>query len=177
MIKNSMRAFGAAVAIGAAAAAGIWGSHAVAQTSAGPFTEAQAQAGQPIYASRCSACHASGGETVRLVGPGFTQAWRSRSTRELYTRIKTTMPFNDPGSLSEAEATAVVAYILKSNGAAAGTTAFTPATDVAIASIIAEQRRRDPYAGYVSLSGMPATTGITVPGTVAHYTPITEEML
>jgi len=33
------------------------------------------------------------------------------------------------------------------------------------------------YAGYVSLSGMPAATGITFPGTVAKYTPVTEEML
>ena len=136
MIKNGIRAFGAAVAIGAAAAASIWASHAIAQTSAGPFTEAQAQAGQPIYASRCSACHATGGETIRLIGPAFTQGWRPRSTRELYTRIKTTMPFNNPGSLSEAEASAVVAYILKSNGATAGTAAFTPATNVPIASII-----------------------------------------
>jgi alcohol dehydrogenase (cytochrome c) len=149
-------------------------SHAIAQPSTGPFTEAQAQAGQSVYASRCAVCHASGGETIRLIGPAFTQAWRSRSSRELYTRIKTTMPFSNPGSLSEAEAAAVVAYILKSNGAAAGAAAFTPATDVAIASII---RPADPYAGYVSLSGMAAGTGITVPGTVAKYTPVTEEML
>jgi alcohol dehydrogenase (cytochrome c) len=175
MIKNTLRAFGTAAAIGAAAAAGIWASHAIAQTSAGPFTEAQAQAGEAVYQSRCAACHAAGGETIRLVGPAFTQAWKSRNTAALYTRIKTTMPFNNPGSLSEADASAVVAYILKSNGAKAGATAFTPATDVAIASIIAE--RRDPYAGYVSLSGMSAATGITVPGTVANYTPVTEDML
>jgi len=180
MIKNRNkalgRALGAAAGIGAAAAAGILVSHAIAQTSAGPFTEAQAQAGQPVYESRCSACHASGGETIRLIGPAFAQGWRSRSTAALYTRIKTTMPFSNPGSLTEAEATAVVAYILKSNGAKAGATDFTPATDVAIASIIAEQRR-DPYAGYVSLSGVSAGTGITFPGTVAKYTPVTEEML
>ncbi len=177
MIKNTMRAFGAAAGLGAAAA--IWASHAMAQTSAGPFTEAQAQAGQPLYVSRCAGCHDAGGETARLMGPAFTQDWTSRSTAALYTRIKTTMPFSNPGSLSGAEAAAVVAYILKSNGATAGTAAFTPATDVAIASILAEQRRRraDPYAGYVSLSGVPAPTGITVPGTVANYTPVSEDML
>ena len=45
MIKNRDkalgRAFGAAIGIGAAAAAGIFVSHAIAQTSTGPFTEAQ----------------------------------------------------------------------------------------------------------------------------------------
>ena len=173
--KASMRAFGAAVAIGAAAAAAIWVSHAIAQTSTGPFTEGQAQAGQPLYAGRCASCHDSGGETVRLVGPGFTQVWTKRSTRDLHTRIQKTMPFNNPGSLTDAETTAIVAHILKSNGARAGTTALTPATDVALSAVIPQ--RRDAYAGYVSPSSVPVGTGITFPGTVANYTPVTEEML
>jgi len=179
MIRNTMRTFGAVVGLGGAAVAAIWASHAIAQTGVGPFTEAQAQAGQPIYASRCAVCHDAGGETIQLVGPAFTQAWNSRSTAALYTRIKTTMPFNNPGSLSEAEATAVVAYILKSNGATAGATTLTPTTDVPIASVITARgnQGKDRYAGYVSLSAMSAATGITFPGTVAKYTPVTEEML
>jgi len=175
--KVSMGAFAAAVALSAAGAAGLWASHALAQPGvvAGPFTEAQAQAGQAVFTGRCASCHEAGGETVRLISSGFTDVWRARTTRDLYTRIKTTMPFGNPGSLSEAETASVVAYILKGNGAAAGATAFTPATDVSINTIIAA--RRDAYAGYVSLSGMPAATGITFPGTVAKYTPVTEEML
>src|SRR3954466_6863688 len=86
-------ALAAAVALGGA---GIWMSHAMAQTGSGPFTEAQARGGQPIYVSRCASCHDAGGETPRLMGPAFTQGWKSRSTRDLYTRIKTTMPFNNP---------------------------------------------------------------------------------
>src|SRR5215471_2241578 len=179
MIKNTMRAFGATVGLGATAAAAIWASHAIAQTRPGPFTDAQAQAGQTIYSTRCASCHEAGGETTRLIGAGFTDAWRTRTSRDLYTRIKTTMPFSNPGSLSDGETASVVAYILKSNGAAAGSAEFTPATTVAINSIIAQRRAQptDPYAGYVSLSGVPAATGITYPGTVAHYTPVTEEML
>src|SRR5690348_928517 len=140
MSKTTMRALGATAVLGAAAAVAILASHAIAQTSGqtkiGPFTEAQATAGQPIYVSKCSACHDAGGETAKLIGPSFTQGWKSRSTKDLYTRIKTTMPFNNPGSLTEAETTAVVAYILKSNGATAGAAALTPATDVPIASIV-----------------------------------------
>ncbi len=176
MISHPMRAVGATIGLSAAAAAAIWTSYAIAQTGKpGPFTDAQAQAGQPVYVSRCAGCHDAGGETARLMGPAFTQGWKSRGTAELYTRIKTTMPFNNPGSLSEAEASAVLAYILKSNGATPGATAFTPTTDVAIGSIVPE--RRDPYAGYVSLSGAQAATGLTFPGTVKSYTPVTEEML
>ena len=173
--KTALGAFAVALALGAA---GVWVSHAVAQTKPGPFSDAQAQAGQGVYTKSCAVCHESGGETIRLIGAGFTDTWRKRSTKELYTRIKTTMPFSNPGSLSEAEAASVVAYILKSNGAAAGPAALTPATDVAINGIIGEPRaRRDPYAGYVSLSGVAAGTGITFPGTVAKHTPVTEEML
>src|SRR6187402_995123 len=102
MIKASMGAFAAFGAVLALGAAGIWASHAVAQTGTapGPFTEAQAQAGQAVFTGRCASCHEAGGETIRLIGPGFTDTWRTRTTRDLYTRIKTTMPFGNPGSLS-----------------------------------------------------------------------------
>jgi len=174
--KAAMAAFAGALALGAAA--GLWASHAGAQTKPGPFTDTQAQAGQAVYNSRCASCHEAGGETVRLIGAGFTDLWRTRTTRDLYTRIKTTMPLSNPGSLSDAEAASVVAYILKGNGAAAGSAGFTPATDVAINTILPGRARAgDPYAGYVSLSGMPAATGITFPGTVEKYTPVTEDML
>src|SRR6478735_3703115 len=130
--KASMGALGSAVAL---AVAGIWASYAVAQTRGGPFTDAQAQAGQAIYDRSCASCHEAGGETIRLIGASFTDAWRTRSTRDLYTRIKTTMPFSNPGSLSDAEAASVVAYILKSNGATAGATDLTPTTAVAINTV------------------------------------------
>ena len=179
-VTGALAAFGAAVTLGAAV---IWASDGVAQSriAPGPFTDAQAQAGQAIYSARCSSCHEAGGETIRLIGASFTQAWKTRNTRDLYTRIKTSMPFNDPGSLSDAEAASVVAYILKSNGAMAGAADLTPTTAVAIGTIIAAQADGNQgaglYAGYVSLSGMPPASGITVPGTVAHYTPVTEAML
>ena len=173
---RALAAFGAALMLGAA---GLWASSGAAQTRSGPFTDAQAQAGQAIYNSRCASCHDAGGETIKLLGAGFTATWKTRTTRDLYTRIKTTMPFSDPGSLSDADTASVVAYILKGNGAVAGSADFTPTTSVAISTLLPERARAktDPYAGYVSLSGMPAATGITVPGTVANYTPVTEAML
>ncbi len=125
--------------------------------------------------ARCSACHDGGGETIRLVGPAFTQSWTKRSTRDLHTRIQKTMPLTNPGSLTDAETASIVAYILRGNGAKAGTTAFTPTTDVAISTIISS--RRDAYAGYVSPSSVALGTGVTFPGTVEKYTPVTEEML
>jgi len=130
--KAAMGAFTAAIALGAMGAAGLWASHAGAQTRPSPFTDAQAQAGQAVYNRTCASCHEAGGETIRLIGASFTDVWRTRTTRDLYTRIKTTMPFSNPGSLSDADAASVTAYILKGNGAAAGTAAAAAAGDAVL---------------------------------------------
>ena len=108
------------------------------------------------------------------------------------------MPVNNPGSLSNETAVSVVAYLLKNNGAAAGTAAFTPTTAVAINTITPARRRsrRGRTAGRPRTARLrlrfrrsaqrrcraaprrrPFRTGITVPGTVAKYTPVTEEMM
>src|SRR5438445_10786619 len=106
------------VALGAAIAAGIWVSHAVAQSTAspGPFTNAQAQAGQAAYTRNCASCHGSG-EAPPLAGAGFLGVWGNRTTRDLFARVKDTMPLNNPGSLSDDTAVSVVAYLPKNNGA------------------------------------------------------------
>ena len=181
--KASMRAFAAVALLGAAGAAIIWASHAVAQTgiAAGPFTDAQAQAGQAIYNGRCASCHDAGGETARLFGASFSDGWKSRTTHDLYIRIKTTMPFNDPGSLSDAAAASVVAYILKNNGAVAGAADFTPTTTVAINSIIAAQAAG--VAAQTHMRGTSASAAWPLPPASPcrerwpNYTPITEDML
>jgi alcohol dehydrogenase (cytochrome c) len=197
-------ALGAAVMFGAAVA-GVWVSHAAAQTSAGPFTNAQAQTGQAAYASNCASCHDSG-EAPPLVGAGFLGVWGNRTTRDLFARIKDTMPLDNPGSLREDTAASVVAYLLKNNGATAGTAAFTPTTAMAINTLVPGEapqqsaqtgtgRRartqaangNNPDAAASAGGSNPDAdlrrgvvvfrTGITVAGTVAKYTPITEDMM
>src|SRR5579862_10023435 len=128
-----------AVAAGAAVAfvaVGGWLTHALAQSAAkpGPFTEAQAVAGKAAYAQNCARCHDSG-EAPPLTGAGFLNVWGSRTTHDLFARVKDTMPVDNPGSLSNETVVPIIAYLLKNNGAAAGATAFTPATAVAINSI------------------------------------------
>ena len=107
--KASMRAFAGVLTLAAAGAAGLFAWDAVAQTGTapGPFTDAQAQAGQAVFSKSCASCHEAGGETIRLISSAFTDVWRTRTTNALYTRIKTTMPFGNPGSRSEAEAASV----------------------------------------------------------------------
>lgn len=168
-----------------AVAAGVFISQALAQqaSAGGPFTAAQAQAGQIAYAQNCARCHDSG-EAPPLAGQDFLKIWAGRNTHDLYARIHDTMPVDNPGSLSADTVGAIVAHILKQNGVTSGTAAFTPDTRVAIGAITASPPRQPAQAGPPRSadaelrSGVVAfRTGLTVEGSVAHYTPITEEMM
>src|SRR5579862_5193824 len=85
--------------------------------AAGPFTAQQADAGRAIYQSTCAPCHLANMkgsfEAPPLAGGNFLNTWRSRTTAELFTRIRKTMPVNNPGSLSDDDAANLVAFILQ----------------------------------------------------------------
>ena len=61
--------------------------------------------------------------------------WGPHTTQELFTRIRESMPPENPNGLSADTYASIVAFLLKANGAQAGSSAFTPETSVAIASI------------------------------------------
>lgn len=80
----------------------------------GVYTETQADQGEQLAVAVCFVCH------VTQEWRGLARAWSGRPLGELYQLIRRTMPNDDPGSLSREEYAAVVAYILKLNGAVAG---------------------------------------------------------
>jgi mono/diheme cytochrome c family protein len=83
---------------------------------AGAYTEEQATSGAALYRANCAACHAK----VQQTGKSFQESWGGRSLYDLFTRVRTTMPFDDPGRLSAEEYALVLAYLLKLNGYPAG---------------------------------------------------------
>src|SRR5947209_8893009 len=91
-----------------------------AQQSGPAFTPAQAQAGQGVYDQNCAGCHGANfqgsGDAPALSGGTFQLQWRNRMISELFGHILQTMPPNAPGSLSEAAALNVTAYILPRYG-------------------------------------------------------------
>ena len=92
------------------------------------FTASQAAAGAKTYAAQCSRCHGANLEGVSapaLRGSGSGLA--GDSVHDAYVFISTQMPAGNPGSLSAAEYSNLVAYILSRNGHTAGTTSLTPA--------------------------------------------------
>src|SRR3981081_4368167 len=90
----------------------------------GVFTVDQANIGQVAFQATCAKCHqadlSGGAEAPPLAGPQFMSAWRGRTTSELYTKIVTSMPADNPRTLSDQAVGALVAFILRQNGAAAG---------------------------------------------------------
>jgi alcohol dehydrogenase (cytochrome c) len=189
MVRKNILLLGAAALVSAAL-----GSVALGQSAAGPFTQAQVDAGRQAFADNCAACHLADltgtNDAPALAGSAFMGAWGKRTTAQLYSKIHTTMPLGRGGSLDEATYAGLVAYILRANGATPGTTAFTPATAVAIGSIANGQmpaglntvraangapvppRRPDP--GRFSL---PTKFGLTLKGNIQNYVPVTDEML
>src|SRR5437868_1029396 len=135
MRNTTIPLLGAAIALGAAA----FGPMAFGQGASGPFTQPQVQAGQQAFADNCAACHlqdlSGTNDAPALAGTPFMGAWGKRTTAQLYSKIATSMPLGQGGSLSEAQYADIVAYILNRNGARAGNNAFTPASAVQIDTI------------------------------------------
>jgi S-disulfanyl-L-cysteine oxidoreductase SoxD len=98
-------------------------------TSAQPvgsfYTDAQADAGQTVFASQCAICH--GDRLEGKVGPALAgeqflsvSQYQELTAGFLYKLMSRQMPKNAPGSLSKTEYLDVLAYILKMNGYPAG---------------------------------------------------------
>src|SRR5687767_9422097 len=102
-------------------------------STAGPFTAEQATAGRTAFQVNCAGCH--GADLMGfppLAGAAFMGGWSTRTTRDLFGLIQTTMPTDRPGALSADTYVNIVAFILQSNGRTPGTQALTAATSVPI---------------------------------------------
>src|SRR5215467_5786287 len=100
-LKTILYVSGAAAALGAAAFAAV--SLAAAQPAAnanGVYTNDQATIGSTTFQTICAKCHQpdlrGGAEAPPLAGPQFIGAWRGRSTSDLYTKIISSMPADNP---------------------------------------------------------------------------------
>ena len=178
-----------AVALALAVAGAAQQAAAPPAAAPGPatITAAQATAGRDAYQARCASCHlpdlAGRNEAAPLVGRAFMAAWRDRTTQDLFDYIRTSMP---PGgaTLGADEYLAITAFILRSNGAATGTTALTATTAVPIGSIATGVAPTTTTAAPAQAAGgapRPAAAaparGLYVSGEVPRLTPVTDEML
>ena len=100
----------------------------------GVYTDDQAQKGGPLYNQYCAACHgdtlAGGEEAPPLSGGDFQSNWNGLTAGDLFDRIRTTMPLNNPNSLSSPINANILAYIFSVNKFPAGKTELPPQTEV-----------------------------------------------
>jgi len=101
--------------------------HARAQTVSvwdGIYTDAQAARGDIGFAAHCANCHGASlggtGEAPALAGPQFLSDFDGLTLGDLFDRIRTTMPQDNPGSLTRDQYADILAFILKANAVPSG---------------------------------------------------------
>jgi alcohol dehydrogenase (cytochrome c) len=171
-------------------------------SAAGVYTAAQAQAGQTAYTQSCAGCHGAdfrgSGDAPAVAGPDFAAKWGPRAVNDLFTFLVQSMPPASPGSLGEAGTLAVTAYLLQINGAPAGQQSLTATVSTPMNALLTRGRGAQPPAQAAAggggrgrgaappvlgagtaapARGGSANRGVTVPGEVKNYVPVTADML
>ncbi len=91
-------------------------------TRDGVYTDAQAARGAAIYKDKCVACHGptlGGSLAPPLAGDDFAAAWGGPLSA-IVDKIQATMPANAMGTLTRAQATDVLAFMLQTSKFPAG---------------------------------------------------------
>lgn len=90
----------------------------------GVYTDAQAERGATGFTGHCANCHGANlsgtGEAPALVGPQFLSDFDGLSAGDLFDRIRTTMPQDNPASLTRDQYADILAFLLKANGMPSG---------------------------------------------------------
>jgi mono/diheme cytochrome c family protein len=115
----------------------------------GVFTAEQARRGQAVYTGPCDRCHGFKLDGAPddpdmlpappVAGPKFLRKWEGRTLVALFDYLRTTMPSNNPGYLSDAEVADIVAYMLSVSGMPPGEAALEPNPTTLAAVLIVSQ--------------------------------------
>jgi alcohol dehydrogenase (cytochrome c) len=145
------------------------------------FTVEQQELGQAAYLANCATgCHqldmSGNGPIAPLRGDRFLSTYGARSVGELTEAIRSAMPPTAAGSLTQETYLNITAFILAMNGAAPGITMLGLENPTLISTITDPAAAAQPIAAN-AIGQDTGPVGITVPGLVPDYMPITEAML
>src|SRR3954469_7139685 len=94
-------------------------------SAGGAYTAEQASAGERIYVDKCASCHGADVAGIErapaLAGSAFAESWQGRDLGRLRDRLET-MPPTAPGSVSDADAASLIAFLLRAADMPAGRT-------------------------------------------------------
>ena len=90
----------------------------------GVYTQAQASRGETVYSKECASCHGQGldgsGQAPPLSGADFKGNWNGQTVDDLFEKVQTSMPGDQPGKLSREQNADILAFVLGNNGFPAG---------------------------------------------------------
>lgn len=120
------------VAVSQAPASGDVGNQAGSVTH-GVYSAVQAARGKAHYEAFCASCHlgdlsgtlAGDAGAPPLRGTPFLASLAKNGVAAFFDHIKATMPFDDPGSLNDAEYLEILTHLLDVNGFPSGPAALT----------------------------------------------------
>jgi mono/diheme cytochrome c family protein len=90
----------------------------------GVYNPAQAKRGGQVYSVSCQNCHGDAlqgdGTATALTGPAFMADFNGVTLGEMLDRTRTTMPDDNPGTMSRQQIADVLTYVLSVNKFPAG---------------------------------------------------------
>ena len=107
---------------------------ATAETAAAQDALNSPASGAATFAKSCAGCHGpegvGGDHGPVLHSADFWSQWQGQPLRRLYSRIISTMPQDDPGSLSEQQVLGIVSYLTQLNTGSAPNPPVAAANDL-----------------------------------------------
>jgi S-disulfanyl-L-cysteine oxidoreductase SoxD len=123
--------------VGVLCASAVWAQNGTSVWD-GVYTTAQAGRGKAAYAKDCASCHGAelggSGAAPALAGADFKGNWNGQTLGDLFEKMQTTMPADQPGRLSREQNADILAFILSANGLPSGS-AEVPTDAAALAKI------------------------------------------
>jgi S-disulfanyl-L-cysteine oxidoreductase SoxD len=93
-------------------------------TEDGVYSDAQATRGKAQYTQSCATCHmddlSGSGQAPPLAGDAFSSVWDGHTVSELFDLTRTTMPQDNPGSLTPDQYVDIITYLFKANNLPSG---------------------------------------------------------
>ncbi len=152
------------------------------ETLAPAFSLEQQTDGQNQYLLNCATgCHqpdmAGVGPIAPLRGERFLSSFGNRTVGELTTAIRTAMPPTNVGGLSQETYLNIVAYILAMNGGQPGLNPLGLESPLQVSAVTDPAVATQPIAATGTAAAEEGPIGVTVPGTVPNFVPISETEL
>ncbi|MDR2212931.1 MAG: PQQ-binding-like beta-propeller repeat protein [Pseudomonadales bacterium] len=163
----------------------LYAASAALAQNAPVFTAEQAEAGRALYQRDCASCHGDNLDDGRfglpLRGAAFRNRWAGHPLQELFALTRDSMPPAAPGSLSNGDYAALLAFLLQANAVEPGPSAL-PAEERQLFAlnfpgvlIPQQQQLRTNTLGVAAGTALPAWPAAANP--LDAITPVSDAML